>query len=212
MRRLLAALLGVVIASGCVSGGDAEDSVTTTAAPAPQTLLVIGSETSADGGLSDPLREAWPRVLFTEAFPLSTTLVNAASGPSTVADAIAEQVPLAAEVRPDVVAVWLGSYDLLQGTPPEALGARMRDLLDAVTGDGTRVLVADLPRLPAYDDDLRQSYNEQIAAAAQAVGATLVPLGDRALEPVDAEHAYQPDAAGHRIIAGAFADALAATS
>ncbi len=201
----VAAVAGV---TGC-SGGGGSDTAPTAPSEVGQSLLVIGSGSSNGEELGDPLREAWPRVLFGEMLPPSTTLVNGASGPSTVAEAIVEQVPLADELRPDLVAVWLGSYDLNQGTPPEEFGTQMRALIGALAASGSgRVFVADLPRLPAYDEELRVLYNDEIAAAVLASDATLVPLRDETLAPVDAEHDYQPDAAGHRLIAEAFADSM----
>ena len=212
MTRVVAILAAVLTLAACSSGSEAEDEIVAAQSGPTQTLYIVGTGTSVGSELPDSLRQAWPRVLFDAAFPPATILVNGATGPSTVARALTEQLPLARELSPEIVAVWLGSYDLNQGTDATDFGRDLRTLLDALRAAGAeRVLVADLPRLPAYDEALRLAYNDAIAEAAQGSGSVLVELADLDIEAVDDEADYQPDVAGHRAVATAFADALVAS-
>ncbi|MDZ4826091.1 MAG: SGNH/GDSL hydrolase family protein [Actinomycetota bacterium] len=203
-RATLLVVVAAFLVAGCSSGRD-DPGPPEAAVPDPETVLVIGSGSSEGSELRDPLREAWPRLVFAESLTRPATLVSGASGPATVSDALAFQLPLAREVEPDWVLVMLGSYDLNRETPPEVFGSQLRELLAALdAAAGGRVLVADLPALPAYGDAARRAYNDEIAAAVSEAGATLVSLANETLEPVDDEHDYQPNAAGHRVIADAF--------
>jgi lysophospholipase L1-like esterase len=207
-RYLIAGVLAAVLA-GCSGAGSTDPPVPAAASGPVETLYVVGSGTSVGTELADPLREAWPRILYGEAFPRSAILVNGAAGPSTAARAVAEQLPLARELHPEFIAVWLGSYDLNQVTAVDEFGERLRALLGGLRATGPRrLLIANLPRLPAYEEPMRLAYNRAIAAAASAGGADLVDIADLTLDPVSGDADYQPDADGHRQIADAFASTL----
>ena len=111
--------------------------------------------------MPDRLRDAWPYLLFDEAFPISTSLVNAALDGATVARAEADQLPLAREVKPRVVAIWLGIDDLAQHTPVAHFSSELRALIEELRATGAqRILVADLPRafgsgVTEYDTAIR---------------------------------------------------------
>ena len=73
---------------------------------------------------------------------------------STVAEALAGQVPEAVALSPDVVTVWLNVNDILHGVTPALYEADLTRLVTALRrGGATKVLVANTPPLddlPAY--------------------------------------------------------------
>jgi len=73
---------------------------------------------------------------------------------STVAAALAGQVPDAVALSPDVVTVWLNVNDILHGVTPVSYEADLTKLVTALRrGGATKVLVATTPPLddlPAY--------------------------------------------------------------
>ena len=90
----------------------------------PTTLVTIGSSATEGDGVSNRFRQAWPYLFFDEAFPISTSLVNAAVDGATVANASTQQLPLVREVKADVVAIWLGVDDLENHTPIDQVQLR----------------------------------------------------------------------------------------
>ena len=58
-----------------------------------QTVLTIGENKTPGRRLPDRLQDAWPYLVFHDAFPLSTVFVNGALDEATVADAIETQAP-----------------------------------------------------------------------------------------------------------------------
>lgn len=157
-------------------------------------------------GSEDPLRGAWTQRLYRTAFPRSTVFVNMGWPGATVADALQDQLPLALDVKPTVVTVWLNVNDLVAGVPVEQYRRNLRTLVVALRQDGdTRVLVANTPpldQLPAYLDCIAagpsartmahtcayvmpppdvlnaavDAYNDAIAEVIRESGATLVDL------------------------------------
>ena len=173
------------------------------------TLVTIGGSATEGDGVPDRYRQAWPYLLFHEAFALSTSLVNAALDGATVANAPAEQVPVAREVKPDVVAVWLGADDLAGHTPVGQFAAGLRTVIEDLRAAGVhRILVADLPS--AYGNV--SPYDAAIRDVVRSTKTTLVDIQDAAitLAPGD-RFAAQPDVASQQVIAAAFEQALHAT-
>ena len=136
--------------------------------------------------------------------------MNAALDGATVANVSVEQLPVAEEVKPDVVAIWLGADDLAQRTPVDRFRSGLQTLIDQIRRTGaTRILVADLP--PAYHGV--EPYNTAIREVVRSTKSTLVELADAgiSLAPTD-RLADQPDVASHRLIAAAFTRALKTAS
>jgi lysophospholipase L1-like esterase len=169
--------------------------------PAMSVLALGGSATEGDG-VPDRLRDAWPYLVFQTAFPRSTIFVNGALDDATLQHAITAQAPLAAQLKPDVVEVWLGADDVTARTPISVFRFEFHQLLDLLHASGARrILVADLP--PALGN--AASYNAAIHTEVAAAHAELVSLANTAitLEPTEGL-TPQPDAASHRLIAAAF--------
>jgi len=203
-RRLPAAAAALALALG--AGACARRPLPPAAAPpdrAPPGPLYVaaGASETVGIGAADPLREAWPQVLYRTATGPRTTFVNLGVPGATVAEARRDQVPEAVALRPDVVTVWLNVNDLLAQVPTAAYEAGLVALLgDLRRGGATRVLVANTPpldRLPAYlgcrsapaDCPLAAelpgpdavvaavaAYNQAVARAAAATGAEVVDL------------------------------------
>jgi lysophospholipase L1-like esterase len=206
-----AMLAAAVLALAACSGGSSTTNTagsTAVQAPAARVLAIGGSATEGDG-VADRLHDAWPYVVFRRAFPRSTVFVNGALDGATAAHALADQAPLAAELKPTLVEVWLGADDVQARTPIPEFTASFTALVGALRGDGsTRVLVADLP--PAYGA-AAVPYNDAIRSVVARTHAELVPLAAAAvhLAPTGGL-APQPDAASHRAVATAFTRAIAA--
>jgi lysophospholipase L1-like esterase len=175
----------------------------------PTTLVTIGGSATEGDGVPDRYRQAWPYLLFHEAFPLSTSLVNAALDGATVANAPVEQVPVAQEVKPDVVAVWLGADDLSGHSPVGQFAAGLRTVIEDLRAAGVhRILVADLPS--AYGDV--SPYDAAIRDVVRSTKTTLVDIQDAAITIAPGDRfAAQPDVASQRVIADAFEQGLRAT-
>jgi acyl-CoA thioesterase-1 len=133
-----------------------EDPLAPPPAPAgPQIVYVaVGASETAGVGSDQPLREAWPQVLFRTALPPSSVFVNLGIPGATVATALREELPQAIELAPALVTVWLNVNDLLAGVAPADFERDLGTLVRGVRrGGSTRVLVANVPpldQLPAY--------------------------------------------------------------
>jgi GDSL-like Lipase/Acylhydrolase family len=147
-RPLVSIVAGLVVVLAACSG-DADD-----AAPAdvgarpPEVYVAIGSDQTVGTSLHRPLVEAWPRLLYRATFNRSAVFVNAATEGSTVAQALEEQLPLALELEPTLVTVWLNVNDLAAGVPAETYERQLAELVRALRRGGqTEVLVANVPPL-----------------------------------------------------------------
>jgi acyl-CoA thioesterase I len=116
--------------------------------------VAVGASESVGVGATDPRRDAWTQVFFRTALPRSAVFVNMAVPGSTVAEALAAQVPEAVALSPQVVTVWLNVNDILHGVAPASYEADLTRLVTALRrGGATKVLVANTPPLddlPAY--------------------------------------------------------------
>lgn len=209
--RALAAFGLVVVLGACSGSSHSATNAAGGAQEKPTTLVTIGSSATEGDGVADRFREAWPYLLFDEAFPVSTSLVNAAVDGATVANAPAQQLPLVREVKPEVVAIWLGVDDLQEHTPTGQFSSGLRTLIADLHSDGvTRILIADIPN--AFGTSA-SSYDNAIRAVVRSTEVSLVELQNTAISLVPSRGlSNQPDAAGQRLIATAFERALRAKS
>jgi lysophospholipase L1-like esterase len=200
-------LVLMLVLSGCTAGTPRSPGLAGAVNAKATTLLTIGGSATEGDGLPDRLHDAWPYLLWDQAFPVSTSLVNAALDDATIKNAQADQLPLAQEVKPQVVAVWLGIDDLAQHTPIDQFAAELRALIDELRATGAqRILVADLP--DAFGAGA-VSYNTATRSVVQSTKATLVELEHAAISIAPSRGlADQPDAAAHRVVVSAFEQAL----
>ena len=192
MRRVLAsvvAVLGLVMA-GC-SGGDS-------AAPAPAvdegpavTYVAVGASDSVGVGADDPLREAWPQVLYNTALPRKTTFVNLGVPGITVAEALEKEVPHAVSLEPTLVTVWLNVNDITRLVSAADYEQQLGDLVRRLRRDGrSKVLVANTPPVeyfPAYLACLPTAPAGSPPCALNEVVRLLLP-GPEAVTPIVAAY------------------------
>lgn len=205
MRRpYVVVTVGVLVSLAACSTGSKKGKGPTSAPSTGPTITVLalgGSATEGDG-VPDRLRDAWPYLVFQTAFPRSTIFVNGALDDGTLQHAITAQALLAAQLKPDVVEVWLGADDATARTPIPLFSAEFHQLLELLHSSGaSRILVADLP--PALGNTT--PYNTAIHAEVTATHAELVSLANTAITVAPTDGLTpQPDAASHRLIAAAF--------
>jgi lysophospholipase L1-like esterase len=172
--------------------------------PAIVFAAIGGSETVGDG-TDNPVRDAWPQVLFRTALPASAMFVNFAIPGVTVSTAVDGELPEVLQIQPTLVAVWLNVTDVLNGVSARTYESQLRSLLAPLRAAGATVLVANTPPvtdLPAYAacadpasdpslcppgvaqpvpspaamDATIGTYNAAIARVAAEVGAVVVDL------------------------------------
>lgn len=209
--RTLAAALVLVVTGACSRTGDDVPVPSPRTSPASEYLYVaIGASETVGAGSTQPLRDAWPQVLFRSALPAGTTFVNLGIPGATVAGALRREAPYALALRPDLVTVWLNVNDLVAGVTPADYERSLGRLVARLRAGGVeRVLVATTPPvadLPAYracrpdpppesppclDRDLPapaslartvDAYNAAIRRVADRERATVVDLHARAPE------------------------------
>ena len=205
--RAWSSMVLVLALGACTGGSHPAPSASAGDNAKPTTLLTIGGSATEGDGVPDRFRDAWPYLLFDEAFPVSTSLVNAALDDATVANAEVDQLPLAREVKPQVVAVWLGIDDLAQHTPIDQFSSGLHTLIEELRANGAqRILVADLPRVFGVG---AAAYDTATRSVVQSTNATFVELENAAISLRPSRGlADQPDTASHRVIATAFERAL----
>jgi GDSL-like Lipase/Acylhydrolase family len=208
-RNSILAAVSMLTLAACSAGSHSKASAPTTApAAATETVLAIGGSATEGDGVRDRLRDAWPYIVFRDDLPASAAFVNGALDDATVAHALATQAPLAQELNPDLVEIWLGADDLLAATPIPAFTFTFTHLVEMLRADGSRrILIGDLPA--AYGSRA-VFYNSAIHAVVSTTHSELVSLANASitLEPTDGL-SPQPDAASHRVIAAAFAHEIA---
>lgn len=110
--------------------------------------VAVGASETVGVGTIEPLRQAWPQVLFRTGFPAGATMVNLGIPGATVATALQSELPHALALQPDVVTVWLNINDLVAGVSPETYEEQLDLLVGRLRrGNATTVLVANTPPL-----------------------------------------------------------------
>ncbi len=155
MRAALIAAAALLAAAAC--SGKSGD---TTTFPAPVTerpgplYVAIGASETVGAGAREPLRDAWPKVLFRTGLPRGATFVNLGVPGATVAEALHQQAPYAVSLRPDLATVWLNVNDLVANVSVRAYERDARELLSRLRRAGVdEILMANTPpltNLPAY--------------------------------------------------------------
>jgi lysophospholipase L1-like esterase len=148
---------------------------------------------------------------------------NLAVDRATVTDVLADQLPAVPAEPPDLITVSVGMNDIRGAFGAERFGRQLDELFAAVTGTGATVATMTLPNivsmlpLPAELLDVARELMEQVNdAIRQAAGVHSVLFVDAWFADEVAEPAFwsddrvHPNAMGHELIAGAFADLLLA--
>lgn len=203
----------------------------------PAVYVSVGASETTGAGSDQPLRDGWPRVLHRTALPPGAIHVNMGIPGATVAQALAEEVPITLDTRPHLVTVWLNVNDITRGVDAATYETQLESLVRQLRRGGqTRVLVANTPpldQLPAYQlgrllaevpapEDVQAlvaSYNAAIARVVQRQGAILVDLHSVGMAARAAgtepsfigRDGFHPSTAGHARVAEAFAEVLKAS-
>lgn len=152
-------------------------------------------------------------------------LVNLGIPGAEADDVIDRELPVATNVGPELVTIWLGANDVVAGRDPNDFGLNISDILAELRRDtGASIFIAtvpDLTRLPRYSSnpdpdvtrDRIQLFNEKIRAAAAQFDATIVDLSAVAFDESEvSEDGFHPSDEGHRLIATLFLDAIRGSS
>jgi acyl-CoA thioesterase-1 len=212
---VLALLAAVVLACTGDAAGGREDR-------APL-YVAIGASDAVGAGARNPASEGWVPRLHAMMAP-GTRLANLGIGGLKLHDALVQVLPVAVDLQPTVVTVWLAVNDLAAGVPLDAYRADLDTLLGTLAREtSARVYVGNVPDLtllPAFRavpaDVLRAQvlvWNEAIAAVVEANGATLVDLYAGWMELRDhpeyiSRDGLHPSSAGHRRLAEVFWQAM----
>jgi acyl-CoA thioesterase-1 len=226
---LLFLLALLLLLAGCSLGaqpaGPAHVVAPTDASPARFTYVALGASDAFGVGASDPTTQSWPADLAQE-LPSDTRFVNLGIPGVTLHQALAQELPVALSVHPNLVTIWLGVNDLDDNVP---LGQYQQDLNTLLTTLATRthatVAVGNIPNLtflPAFanqDPATLQAkvaaWNQVIATAVANHHALLVDLYQGtaafATNPQDiSSDGLHPTEQGYQLIATAFAQVLRA--
>src|SRR5260370_38529680 len=148
IRRSVAVVVAVfagLALSACAGGSKSRPGGTAPKSSPPSNgYVAIGASETRGLGADNHLRQAWPQDVF-RALPPGYTFVNFGIDGATVADALAQELPLARTLHPAVATVWLNVNDLLGGVPPDRYEAELLSLVSSLRGGGATVLVANTP-------------------------------------------------------------------
>ena len=129
---------------------------------------------------------------------------------------------LTSEVQPDLVTVWTGANDVIQGRDADDFEADLDDIFGRLRDRTDGVVVAanipDLTQLPRFqndpDDDVTreriEEFNQAIAAQAEDHDVLLVDLYSEPVEDdlVSDRDGFHPNNDGHREIADRFLEVI----
>ena len=146
-----------VLGSACGGGGgQVGGALVPSVSPsgAPVMYVAIGASESVGYGAANPASQAWPQVFQREVLPRSTTFIDLGIPGETLALALANEVPSAIALHPQVVTIWLNANDIIRGVPVGYYRRELSRLISEMRGAGAqRILVANTPpltRLPRY--------------------------------------------------------------
>ena len=181
--------------------------------------VAIGASESVGTGARNPAVEGWVPQLHAR-MPKGTRLANLGIGGLKTRQAVEQTLPVAVDLRPTTVTVWLAVNDLVSGVPLESYRADLDLLLGTLRRETrARVYVANIPDLtllPAFSRqpqaELRtevERWNAAIAESAVANGATVVDLFTgwqelRQQRDYVSRDGLHPSTRGHRRLAEIF--------
>jgi acyl-CoA thioesterase-1 len=146
------------------------------AAPASQTILVLGDSLSAGYGLNED--EGWVALfkqkLKREGF--SQTVVNASVSGETTAGGLARLPALLQRHRPQLVLIELGGNDGLRALPLKAMRANLEQMI-SLSRQADAVPAVFEMRIPSnYGAAFADAFYKSFAEVARSQKATLVPF------------------------------------
>ena len=173
-------------------------------AQAPERVIVVLGD-SLTAGFGVAVDEAFPARLQARLRKEGYVyrVVNGGVSGDTTAGGL-RRVDWILRARPEIVVVALGANDGLRGLPVSQLKSNLSAIVERLTAEGARVLLAGMRVPPNYGDRYAREYAAAFAEVARRGKAPLMPF---LLEGVAAEarlnqpDGIHPNAAGHQAIA-----------
>jgi len=194
-RLALGVVLAVVLTAALVAPARAQ---------APERVIVVLGD-SLTAGFGVAVDEAFPARLQArlrrEGYVYR--VVNGGVSGDTTAGGL-RRVDWILRARPEVVVVALGANDGLRGLPVSQLKSNLSAIVERLTAEGARVLLAGMRVPPNYGDRYTREYAAAFAEVARRGKTPLMPF---LLEGVAAEarlnqpDGIHPNVAGHQAIA-----------
>jgi len=219
VQRVIVSLLLLAFAAGsaCRMPLSGEERVR------PLVYVALGASDAVGVGATDPATDGWVPQLHSK-MPPGTQLVNLGVSGSLLRDALTQQLPVAVDVQPDIVTVWLAVNDFNARVPLEDYTAQLDTLLRELRQrTSARIAVANVPDLsvvPAYraiDPRVLRAeiarWNEAIARVCRQHGVLLVDLSgtwqELAANPdYVSTDGFHPSSTGYRRLAEIFWEAM----
>ena len=214
MGRPVALLLTILLMTGCTNHRLDEDAIQYMAVGASDAVGV--GATPLSNGYVFRIEDAL------EAEDKNVHLVNVGiPGANLEAIAQATKTALRLGANPDLVTIWVGANDLIDGVDPEDFEAVLDDLLDRLEDKEAFIVIADLPdltKLPRFREEPLETvtgrrieaFNRIIHNQADEHDAALVRLSEEEVEDryVSDIDGFHPNDRGHRRIAELFLAAI----
>jgi hypothetical protein len=171
--RSTSALLGVLALAAFATAACASGTSGTYAASHPPSgpatvYVALGGDDSGGSSVSDPEHQDWPQLFYLRALSRRSTFYDLALPQGTsVEDLTGGEVSEALSLHPELVTVWVGLTDLLDGMSPATFRTELRGVLTELGSRGARLLVANLLpvwRFPAYSSCESQPFSCGYAA------------------------------------------------
>jgi hypothetical protein len=167
---------GLLSTVACSSGSAVSDPAPpmTEASQERVVYVALGGDETINRQLDDPLREAWPQLLFTGTLPRTAVYVNFGRPDATVSGALTEQVPGATDLEPTLATVWFGVGDARARTSEASFTEDLSEVVTRLQGAGAQVLL--LTKQVGGEDETR--FARAVTRVVEATGATLVVVPD----------------------------------
>jgi hypothetical protein len=156
-RRVLRFSVLAACASAAISAcGQGQDTFASSHAPtgAETVFVAMGGYQSAGPTVTEPGHDDWTQLFYDQALSRRSTLydLSSSAGPY-VGDLLSGELTQALALHPNLVAIWIGMPDLLDGIAPATFERELEQVLTRLDAAHVRVLVANLLpiyRFPAY--------------------------------------------------------------
>jgi lysophospholipase L1-like esterase len=214
MNRLSAIIAALFVMAGCASHRLEEDGILYMAIGASD-AVGVGARPLSNGyvfRIEDALEDRDKNVHLLNVGVPGANL-------DTLADAV--QVALRVGAEPDLVTIWVGANDIIDGVDPEKFEDELDNLLDRLDQTDAFIAIADIPdltELPRFREDpvatvthrRIDAFNNAIEGQAEEHEAALVQLSEEEVEErfVSDVDGFHPNDRGHRRIAELFLEVI----
>jgi acyl-CoA thioesterase-1 len=188
LGSILPILLIILLQSSATAPGTAHAQVP------PPTIVTLGDSITAGIGVVNQTNHYSARLSRSVGMPVTVVTQSGA----TTAQALSTLVPQALALEPDIVIVFVGGNDILQGVPPATLMQNLTQIVQALQAGGARVIL-----LGIHGNSFVASVEQQYATVASQTGSSYVPnvLQGIVGSPSLTSDLIHPNDAGHALIA-----------